>query len=151
MGTKIESSKNDKLSLNANSGKQTKNAKPDAQSTNPSQALPGPTSVHTSAPKTQNQPNTAASDGSSSSKTAGNQNLTSSKVVYQKQRTALRLIKNIGQLNESERTDRQMTSFKWAMSVLAGHDTPADQKNSGKRQRSLEETSPTIQPVPKKL
>ena len=56
----------------------------------------------------------------------------------------------IGQINESERTDRQNTPFKWAMSVLAAHDTPADQKNSVKRQRSLEETSPTIQPVPKK-
>ena len=73
--------------------------------------------------------------------------LTPSKVVYQNKRTALRLIKNIGQIDESERIDRQRTSFKWAMSILAAHDTPADQKNSVKRQRSLEETSPIIQPV----
>ena len=76
--------------------------------------------------------------------------LTPSKVVYQNKRTALRLIKNIGQIDESERTDRQKTSFKLAMSVLDAHDTPSDQKNSVKRQRSLVETFPTLQPVPKK-
>ena len=83
-----------------------------AQSTKPSQALPAPKSVQTSAPKTKTQPNSVASDGPSTSKNACNKNLTASKVVYQNQRTALRLIKNIGQINESERTVRQRMSFK---------------------------------------
>ena len=48
----------------------------------------------------------AASDGPSTSKNAGNKNWTPSKVVYRNQHTALRLIKNIGQINDSERTDR---------------------------------------------
>ena len=77
MGTKIESSKNDKRS---------KNAKPDV---NPSQALPAPKSVQSSAPKTKTQAKTVASDGASTSKNAGNKNLTPN----QNQRTALRLFK----------------------------------------------------------
>ena len=100
VGTKIESSKTDRRS---------NNAKPEAQSANPSQALPAPKSVQTSAPKIKTQPNTVTSDGPSTSKNAGNKNLTPNKLVYQNQRTALRLIKNIGQIKESERTDRQRT------------------------------------------
>ena len=151
MGIKIEDlNKNDKRSLNANLDKRSVNAKPGAQSSNNlTQVKPAPKSVQTSAPKTKAQPNTAPSDGPSTSKNAGKKHFAPSRELYQHKRTALRLVKYIGQIEESERTDKQRTSIKWATSILA-RDTSVDQQNCVKRQRSLEETSPTIQPVPKK-
>ena len=148
-GNKVVGSINDKRSLNANSDKWSKSVKPHSQSTNPSQVPPAPKSVQTSAPKTKAQPNTAPSDGPSTSKNAGKKHFAPSRELYQHKRTALRLVKYIGQIEESERTDKQRTSIKWATSILA-RDTSVDQQNCVKRQRSLEETSPTIQPVPKK-
>ena len=45
----------------------------------------------------------------------------------------LRLVKYIGQIDESERTDKQRTSIKWVTSILV-RDTSADQQSCVKRQ-----------------
>ena len=126
VGIKIEAqNKNDKRFLNANLDKRSLNAKAGAQSpTNPSQFKPAPKSVQTSGP--------------SSSKNEGKKHCPPSRELYQHKRTALRLVKYIGQIDDCERTDKQ--SIKWATSILV-RDTSADQQNCVERQRSLEETS----------
>ena len=98
MGIKIEDfNKNDKRSLNANLDKRSLNAKPgDQSSTNTSQVKPALKSVRTSAPKTKAQPNTAPSDGPSTSMNARKKHSARSRELYQHKRTALRLAKYIG-------------------------------------------------------